>query len=126
MSTPGDKIHITQIEGSTNVKINPTESCITLCVEIKESKQNICDISGCTFSCKKPSLLKQHKQIKHGIDVKWNYCDQKGCKYKCIRKSDMKLHKLKHNIGVKWNYCDKKGCKYKCKRKGMKKKRASK
>ena len=119
MSTPGDKIHITQIEGSTNVKINPTESCITLCVEIKESKQNICDISGCTFSCKKPYLLKQHKQIKHGIDVKWNYCDQKGCKYKCIRKGDMKLHKLKHNIDIDWNYCDQRGCKYKCKRKYM-------
>jgi len=116
MSTPGDKIHITQIEGSTNVKINPTESCITLCVEIKESKQNICDISGCTFSCKKPSLLKQHKQMIHDIDVHWHHCDQDGCDYKAKQAGDLKKHKqMVHDIDVRWHRCDQDWCDYKAK-----------
>jgi len=69
----------------------------------------------CSFKCKKKSTLKQHKQYKHNIDVVWHSCDL--CSYKCKERTTLRQHKQnKHNIDVVWHSCDL--CSFKCKHKG--------
>jgi len=70
-----------------------------------------CDI--CDYQCKQKGNLKQHKQNKHDIDVKWKKCDL--CDYQCKQLNGLLQHKKnKHSKNlnnINWKY--KKKYKYK-------------
>jgi hypothetical protein len=54
-------------------------------------------VGDCKYKAKDSGRIKEHKRMRHDIDVRWYHCDIAGCAYKAKKGSSIKSHKkLRH------------------------------